>query len=319
LGKTGIEISFLSFGSGALAGGYDDVPQQIANEAVKHALEVGINFFDTAPLYSSKDARAEEILGVALKPFPRGSFVLNTKCGTDHINGVRVFDYTAKGIRKSVETSLKRLQVTFVDMVTLHDIEHVEDINVVVTECLPELQKLKDEGVAKSIGISGYPLNVLLHVARRVPVDFVLTYAHYTLQNELLAQHIEAFEALGCGLISASSLCLGFFRPQGPPDFHFACDEMKSLAPQINAICVEHGLNIAKLATKYAVHAPLAKSGRINTTLIGFAKASEVDDALQGLEEFTQIEQDVILKIKAVLKPFHNYTWPSGNEKFKSL
>jgi len=190
---------------------------------------------------------------------------------------------------------------------------------MIVNQTIPELLKIKAEGKAKSIGISAYPLNVLAHVARRVKVDFVLTYAHYTLQNTLLEKYMSDFEAAGCAVIAASPLCLGYFRSEGPPEFHFASAEMKALVPAVNAVCQKYNLNVSHLATKFAMQSPLAKSHRICNTLIGISKASEVEETLLCLEEYTDVEKKAISEILEVLKPFHNYSWKSGNQKYKDL
>jgi len=315
----GGKLSAVGFGTGPFAGGFGDVAQQNANEAVKHAFETGINFFDTAPLYSSAQLRAEEVLGIALKPFPRESYILNTKTGRDRINGEAVFDYSPVATRASFEKSLLRLQVSYVDILTLHDVEFADDLEIVITQTIPELFKIKAEGKTRAVGISGYPLNVLLHIARRVKVDFVLTYAHLTIQNQLLEKYLADFEATGCAIINASPLCLGFFRAEGPPEFHFAPAAMKGLAPSLNEVCKKYNLNISQLATKFSMQSELAKSGRICNTLIGITSPVQVDEAVLSVKEFTEQEKLAVHEMQAILKPFMNYSWDSGHAKYKNL
>jgi len=103
LGNTDLKLSTISLGGGAFAGGYGDTAQKQATDAVKKALASGINFFDTAPFYSSKFARSEEIMGIALKGIPRHTFIINTKCGRDKIGDEALYDYTAAGVRNSLE------------------------------------------------------------------------------------------------------------------------------------------------------------------------------------------------------------------------
>jgi len=139
LGSTDLYLSVIGFGGGGLAGGYGDTAQNSANDAVKVALQSGINFFDTAPYYSSKFARSEEILGKALKGVPRSSFIINTKCGRDRVDGVATYDYTAAGIRRSLDNSLRRLQLSYLDMFTLHDVEFADSLEQIVNVSLPEM------------------------------------------------------------------------------------------------------------------------------------------------------------------------------------
>jgi len=320
LGNTNLFLSRISFGSGPFAGGYGDTPQELANAAVKKALESGINFFDTAPFYSSAKARSEEMLGIALKGVQRNTFIINTKCGRDRVGDDFLYDYTAAGVRKSFEKSLKRLQLDHLDMFTLHDVEFADSIDQIVNDALPELRRIQKEGKARYIGISGYPLDVLLAVATRFPVDFVLTYSHYSLQNELLADYIPHFQKLGCGVLNAAPLLLSFFTKQGPPRSHYAPPEMLALSPKISKMCEEKGLDVAHLAIKYAVHAPLAKSGQVATTLVGIARPNEVEVMLKTLEPLTEKEKEAISKTKEMFGPkWLNYTWQEKRSNQEKL
>jgi len=211
---------------------------------------------------------------------------------------------------KALKKSLKRLQLDQVDMFTLHDVEFANSMDQIINEALPELQRIKKEGKARYIGISGYPLDVLLAVARKFKVDFILTYSHYSLQNERLVDYIDEFQKLGCGVISAAPLVLAFFTRQGPPSTHYAPTEMKNLSPIISKLCDSKGIDVAQLAVKYALHAPLAQNGQIVTTLVGIANAAQVEAALRSLEPITPTEIEIIKKVKEILgEKWLNYSW----------
>jgi len=220
-----------------------------------------------------------------------------------------IYDYTAVGVRQSVENSLKRLQLDYVDMITLHDVEFAPSMDLLINETLPELRKIQKEGKARYIGISGYPLDVLLAVARQFKLDFVLTYCHYCLQNERLVDYVDEFQKLGCGLLNAAPLVLAYFTRQGPPPTHYAPPEMKSLSPKISKMCDEKGIDVAHLAIKYAVHAPLAKNGQITTTLVGIANPAQVDVMVKTLEPLTANELGAIKQAKEILGKWLNYSW----------
>jgi len=317
LGSTDLHLSVIGFGCGPFAGGYGDISVPTAKEAIRKALEQGINFFDTAPFYSSKVARSEEILGQALKGIPRNSYIINTKTGRDRINGESVTDCTSNGVRKSFEKSLQRLQLDYVDMLTLHDVEFAPSIDQVVNEALPEMRKIQKEGKAKYIGISGYPLDVLLIIARKFPLDFVLTYSQYCLQNERLSYYIDEFRKLGCGVLNAAPLVLGFFTPQGPPQAHQGSKEFLQLSAPIAKLCAEKGVDVALMANKYAVQEPLSRDGKIVTTLIGMASAEQVLTAKKTLDPITKKELEAIIAVKQLLgSKWLNYCWrePASNE-----
>ena len=121
--------------------------------------------------------------------FPRRDYFLLTKVG--RITGDE-FDYSASWVRHSVQRSLERLHTNYLDVVYCHDVEFVspEEVLTAVTE----LRRIRDEtGIIKYIGISGYPVTTLCDLAEmildetREPLDIVMSYANFTLQNTRLA------------------------------------------------------------------------------------------------------------------------------------
>jgi len=318
LGSTDLYLSVVGVGCGPWAGGYGDISVPTAKEIVLKALEQGLNFFDTAPYYSSKVARSEEILGQALKGIPRNSYIVNTKTGRDKVNGENVLNYTSSGVRKSFERSLQRLQLDYTDMLTLHDVELAPSIEIMVNEALPEMRKLQKEGKAKYIGISGYPLDVLLIIARKFPLDFVLSYSQYGIQNERLTYYIDELRKLGCGVLNAAPIALGFFTPRGPPAFHQAPKEMIQLSGHIAKLCADKGVDISLIANKYALQEPLSKDGKIVTTLIGVSSPEQLVSAKRSFTEpITKKEAETITEAKKILgSKWLNFCWrePISNE-----
>ena len=152
-------------------------------DAVHSALRRGVNFFDVSPYYGR--TRAETVLGKALKQIPRNEFVLSTKVGRYDLN---VFDFSAERVVKSVNESMARLGVDYIDVIQCHDIEFV-DLDQVVSETIPTLCKLKQDGKVGAIGITGYPLEIFPYVLSAVKpgsVDVILSYCNYCLQNNRL-------------------------------------------------------------------------------------------------------------------------------------
>jgi L-galactose dehydrogenase len=114
-----LKISSLGFGGSPLGNLFGSVKEEDAIASVHEAARLGINFFDVSPYYG--DTLAETVLGKALKsiPIPREDYVLSTKCGR-YGSG---FDFSAERVTKSVDESLQRLNVTYVDLIHCHDIE----------------------------------------------------------------------------------------------------------------------------------------------------------------------------------------------------
>nr|WP_307720154.1 aldo/keto reductase [Paenibacillus alginolyticus] len=140
LGKTGLQVPVLGFGTSPLGSMFSEVDEQDGIRTVHEVLDLSINFIDTAPLYGP--LKAEIILGKALKDVPRDSYLLSTKAGRYKWTE---YDFTSEGIVLSLEESLQRLNTDYVDIFQLHDIEYTS-LEEVAEICIPTLQRLKQQG-----------------------------------------------------------------------------------------------------------------------------------------------------------------------------
>src|SRR5947207_4635822 len=118
LGRTGLRVTPLGFGAAPVGGHYGDADDAGQVAAVRHAIDCGINLIDTSPYYS--ETRSETLLGEALAGGYRDKVVLTTKAGR---NGLADFDFSAAGMLRSLDASLKRLRTDHVDIWFVHDIE----------------------------------------------------------------------------------------------------------------------------------------------------------------------------------------------------
>ena len=109
-------------------------------ESVFTAIEAGMNFIDVSPYYGHY--KAETVLGKALKDVPRDRYYLSTKVGRYGKDGVNTWDYSAKRAVESVYESMERLNIDFIDLINVHDIEFA-DLNQIVNETLPALVGLR--------------------------------------------------------------------------------------------------------------------------------------------------------------------------------
>ncbi|KAH7020817.1 Aldo/keto reductase family-domain-containing protein, partial [Microdochium trichocladiopsis] len=188
---------------------------------VSRALDLGVNAFDTSPYYGP----SELILGAALSHpsvrarHPRDSYFLVTKAGRIHGD---VFDYSPAWIRYSVLRSLERLHTDHLDLVYTHDVEFVSPQEVLAA--VTELRRLRDEGLVRHVGISGFPVDTLCSLAEMIlretgePLDAVLSYGHCTLQCTTLgsSQTIRRFADAGVDVVlNASMLGMGLLTTRG--------------------------------------------------------------------------------------------------------
>src|SRR5580693_6887328 len=142
LGLTGLQISALSFGASSLGGVFREINLDDAVRTVHLSLDQGINFIDTSPFYGL--TKSESVLGKALKGIPREKYILATKCGR-YGSEMKDFDFSAKRVTASVEESLSRMAMDYVDIIQAHDIEF-GDLEVVIHETVPALRKLQKAG-----------------------------------------------------------------------------------------------------------------------------------------------------------------------------
>lgn len=298
-GKTDLFVSKIGFGTAPLGNAYGDITEAACIRAVHHAIDRGINFFDTAPYYG--DTLAETRLGRALKG-KRDQVIIATKAGHYVGEHGQEFDFSPARIHQSLEASLRRLQTDTIDLFQLHDIEF-ESIDYVLNESLPTLVRLKEAGKVRYIGITGYPLHVLLAVAEQAPVDSIQSYCHYNLLNTTLAHVLLPFaKQKQIGIINSSLLHMGMLTPQGAPGWNPAPDRVHDAVAQVRQ---EHHAEIAQVAVQFA----LANS-EIDVSCVGIRSEEEIDQNLALLGSSLDLER--LSKIQQMLEPVMNITWELG-------
>jgi L-galactose dehydrogenase len=301
LGRTGLSVSAIGFGGSPLGGIFGPIDEPEALRSVREALANGINYFDTAPFYGL--TKSEALLGRALAGVPRDSYVLATKIGR---YGDREFDFSVARTLSSVDASLQRLGVDYVDIIQCHDIEF-GDLNQVVEETLPALNKVVRQGKARFVGITGFPLAIYQPVLERAPLDMVLNYCHYALNNTSLERLFPLFQEHGLGVVNASPLSMGLLTDGGPPPWHPANQTIKDTCRRAASYCADRGWNFAELALQFALANPA-----IHTTLVGMSTCEEVQRNVRAASSPPQPQQ--LAEIRALLAPIQNESWKSPGQ-----
>jgi L-galactose dehydrogenase len=299
LGKTGLRISELSFGAAPLGAGYGAFDEANAIRTVRRAVELGVNLIDVSPYYGL--TRAETLLGKVLPDIPRDQFYLSTKLGR---YGLSEFDFSAARVVSSVDESLTRLKLDYVDLMFCHDVEFVS-LDQIVNETLPALERVRAQGKVRFIGISGLPLKIYPAVLDRAPLDVIISYCHYNLQDNTLARLIPYLQSKGVGIINAAPTGMGLLTRQGPPAWHLASPEIKAACAQAVHYCESRGVNIVQLAIQYALANPV-----ITTTLVGSVKPEEIEQDIAWAN--TPLDTELLQGVERILAPVHDQTWASG-------
>jgi L-galactose dehydrogenase len=299
LGTHGPVVSELGFGASPLGGIYGTFAETAGIEAVHAALDAGITFFDVAPYYGL--AAAETVLGKALRGIDRDWYVLATKVGR---YGDRVFNFSAAAVTRGLRDSLARLGVDHVDLIQCHDVEF-GSLDQVASETIPALRTLQDAGLVRGVGITGYPLPALAYIADVAPVDTVMSYCQYTLQDRRLAASVNEFAAAGAATINASPLAMGALTSRGSPPWHPAPPEVLARCARAAATCQERGADLAKLALQLSVMTSPCVS-----TVVGSASPANVRRNIAWIEE--PIDDDLLAAIEVIFAPVRDLGWASG-------
>ena len=302
IGKTGMKVSSLGFGASSLGGVFHDLKEKQGIEAVFTAIESGINFIDVSPYYGYY--KAETVLGKALKDIERDKYYLSTKVGRYGENGENMWDYSAKRVTASVYESMERLNVDYLDIINVHDIEFA-DLHQVVDETLPALVKLKEEGVVKHVGITDLQLENLKWVIDHVPegtVESVLNFCHYCLCDDKLADFLDYFEQKGVGIVNASPLSMGLLTERGVPDWHPAPKSLIEACSRAAEYCKTKNFPIEKLAMQFSV-----SNDRIATTLFSTTNPENVKKNIDSINE--PIDWDLVKEVRDIIGDQQRVSW----------
>ena len=287
IGKTGMKVSSLSFGASSLGGVFHDLKEKEGIQAVFTAVEAGMNFIDVSPYYGHY--KAETVLGKALKDLPRDRYYLSTKVGRYGKDGVNLWDYSAKRATESVYESMERLNIDFIDLINVHDVEFA-DLNLVVNETLPALVELREKGVVGHVGITDLQLENLKWVIDHSPsgtIESVLSFCHYCLCDDKLADFLDYFESKEIGVINASPLSMGLLSERGVPAWH--------PAPK----------PIEKLAMQFSVSNP-----RIATTLFSTTNPENVKKNIAFIEE--PIDWELVREVQEIIGEQKRVSWANS-------
>lgn len=305
LGRTGLNVSRLSFGASSLGGVFRPVEEDKALEAVWAALEAGINYIDVAPAYGA--TKSETVLGKALRGIPRNQYILSTKVGkttapggygTDH------FDYSSDAICRSVDESMARLGVDRLDILYLHDIEYAgrRHTEWALDEGIKTLSRLKEEGLVTAIGIGMYPHDLWERVLRSHPIDIGLSHNLYCLHDARLASLLPIARELGIGIVNASPFASGLLTERGAPSWHPADAGQRRVFAEAAAYCRARGTDLARLAMQFSSSHP-----DISTTMFSSADPEAVRRNVAWSQE--PAEQSLIQEVQDILAPVMNTNW----------
>jgi len=275
----GIQFPKIGIGTGAWGPPYPAVSQEQANQLIHTALEKSPAFFDTAPLYAS--GISESWLGAGLQTVPRSRFILATKAGyaEQEFGGFRT-DLSRDSLLRSVEESLKRLNLDQIDILHLHDPDCC--LSDALDIAFPVLASLREQGVIRAVGAGMNQWQMLAKFARNADFDCFLLAGRYTLLEQ------ESFELLNLcqekgiylflgGVFNTGILATGAI-PGARYDYRSAPKAILARVAQIETVCARYGVPLRAAALQFPLAHPVVKS-----LVVGLQSAAEYDDAWSGL------------------------------------
>ena len=295
LGRTDVAVTPLGFGAAALGNLYAAVSDEEARSAVDAAWEAGIRYFDTAPHYGL--GLSERRLGAALRGRPREEFVVSTKVGRLLVPNpqptgsdlghqfdvpdalTRVRDYSADGVRRSLEESLERLGLDRVDVVLVHDPDDV--LEQAVAETVPALVALREEGLVGAVGVGMNQWQALRRFVVETDVDVVMVAGRWTLVDRSAEPLMAAAQERSVSVLAAAAYNSGLLASPWPADdarFDYgpAPAEVLARARRWAERAEEHGVALPDLALQFPLrHAATA------AVVVGLRSPAEVAAAAE--------------------------------------
>jgi aryl-alcohol dehydrogenase-like predicted oxidoreductase len=244
---------------------------------------------------------SECLLGVALRGVPRDRYYLGTKLGRyDQLH----FDFSARRVAESIDVSLHRMGVDYLDIVLCHDIEFV-DMRQIIEETLPALRRIQRQGKVRFVGISGYPMKIFRWVLDQADLDVVLSYNHYTLQNDMLAGLIPYLKQKGVGIMNAAPFSARLLTNSPLPSWHKATDQVRTVCRQAAEHCQARGVDIAQLALQYSL-----ANEDLTTCIVGSANPENVRKWIEWSEQ--PLDAELLTEVQQILRPVHNWFYTEG-------
>lgn len=246
------------------------------------AWDSGIRYFDTAPHYGL--GLSERRLGAFLQTKPRDEYVLSTKVGRllrpnpDHDGGLdtandfhvpddlqRVWDFSAEGMRTSLDESRERLGIERIDLLYLHDPER-HDLDLALAEALPALEQLRRDGEVTAVGIGSMVSDALAASVRSADLDLVMVAGRYTLlEQPAAAEVLPACRETGTGIVAASVFNSGLLasnepRRDGRYEYGQLPDELWERLLRIAQVCAEHDVPLPAAAIQFPLQSDVVRS-----------------------------------------------------------
>jgi len=196
------------------------------------------------------------------------------------------------------------MRVDHLDLCLCHDLEFVE-MSQIVNETLPALRKIQQQGKVRFVGVSGYPMKMFKYILANAPIDVLLSYNHYTLQNTMLESVIPLAKAKGTGVMNAAPFSARLLSNAPLPAWHKATPLVRETAKKAAEHCAARGSDIAKLAVQFSIRNP-----DISTCFAGSASPERVAQWAKWVDE--PVDGALMREVQEILAPIKDWFYIEG-------
>lgn len=269
----------LGYGAAGIGNLYRAVDDAEAAAIIETAWSGGVRYFDTAPHYGL--GLSERRLGAVLRTKPRREFTISTKVGRllEPVDNPafgdaghrrddagfdvpadyrRAWDYSESGVRRSLESSLERLGLDYVDVLYLHDPD-VFGLERGIAEGLPALLKMRNEGLVKAIGVGANSAEALLACVQAVELDVVMLAGRYTLLEQPAARELlpacvrRDVSVVNVGVFNSGLLARQVVPQNANYNYEPAPAELLAKARALAACCADYGVELPAAALQFGL------------------------------------------------------------------
>jgi aryl-alcohol dehydrogenase-like predicted oxidoreductase len=294
LGNSDLDITSIGFGAWAVGGGdwqfgWGDQSDADSIAAIHRALELGVNWIDTAPSYGL--GHSEDVVGKALAAWKGAKPYLFTKCGVVW-DGKRevVYSLKADSLRKELEASLKRLRVETIDLYQIH---WPDDVLAETEKGWAELVKFQKEGKIRWFGVSNFSLEELQHAQAIAPITS-LQPPYSLIRREIEAEVLPFCESKNIGVIAYSPMASGLltgavtreraaafpandWRSRNPEFQEPKLSENLAMVERLKAVAKRHNVSAGEIAIAWTLRQPV-----VTAAIVGARNAKQVDGIIKG-------------------------------------
>lgn len=315
-----LSLSSLGFGAASVGNLYHSVDDEQASEAMQAAWDGGIRYFDTAPHYGL--GLSERRLGAFLREQPRDEFVVSTKVGRllepnpafaggrDMANAfdvpddlVRVYDPSESGVRRSFEASLERIGLDYIDVLYLHDPD-VYDLEWGISEGLPALIKLREEGLVRAIGVGVNDSAVATRAVLESDLDLVMIAGRYTLLEQPAAVDLlpacldNGVRVVDAAVFNSGLLASTEIAADATYNYAAVPADVLARARALASVCAEFGVELPAAALQFPLRHPAVAS-----VVFGTARADNVHENVRRAAAEIPEELWVAFEERGLLSP----------------